>query len=134
MQFRLFLFALAAFGTAGTAAMAQPGAGGMGDRLMEMDTNGDGAISMAEARTAREAMFARLDANHDGFISADERPEGADMRGGRMLERADTDSDGRISRAELMGQPYMMFQRLDANNDGVLSREELSAVRARMGQ
>ena len=43
-----------------------------GDRFKRMDTDNDGKISRAEALAAAEAMFARADANKDGFVTPDE--------------------------------------------------------------
>lgn len=44
-------------------------------------------------------------------------------RGG--MQRADTDNDGAISRAEFMAQSDKRFARLDANGDGEISGDEL---------
>jgi hypothetical protein len=41
-------------------------------------------------------------------------------RGAHMLERADTDNDGAISRAEAVAARAATFQRLDANADGAI--------------
>ncbi|MEA3034902.1 MAG: hypothetical protein QOH04_661, partial [Sphingomonadales bacterium] len=84
-------------------------------------------VTRAEVKAKVDARFARLDANRDGYISADEirsrgpemrrdRAEGPDMRGprpeGAMMDR----SDG--------GRRAEMFARLDANHDGVVTRDE----------
>ena len=87
-----------------------------------------------------DAMFARLDANKDSRISADEfskvamRGPGPDAkgpkagkRGQRMFARFDADKDGALSRTEANAVMAMRFKRMDANNDGVLTLEELSA-------
>jgi Ca2+-binding EF-hand superfamily protein len=39
---------------------------------MNMDTNGDGAISLAEAQSTLEGHFARADANRDGSVTREE--------------------------------------------------------------
>lgn len=98
------------------------------DRLMQMDTDGDGAITRDEAEQARAVIFARLDSDSDGFLSAEERA--AAPGGGRGIEVADGDRDGRVSRDEAMSQPYRMFERLDSNSDGVIGADELERVRA----
>jgi len=118
---------------AATPAFAQQGGGALA-MLQAADTNGDGAITRAEAQIARGAMFNRLDVDHDGDLSEAERTN-ANRQGGqarRGLEGADANNDGRISRAEMMNQPYRGFDRLDRNNDDVVSAEELEAARSLM--
>ncbi|MEZ5961985.1 MAG: hypothetical protein R3C30_16410 [Hyphomonadaceae bacterium] len=115
---------------AAPSAFAQQGAGAIA-MMQAADSNGDGAITRAEAQAARGVMFERLDADHDGYISEAERTN-ANRQGGqarRGLEGTDTNHDGRISRAEMMNQPYRGFDRLDRNHDDVLSAEELEAAR-----
>lgn len=55
-------------------------------------------------------------------------PAGADRpgpMGGHALQRADTDKDGAISRAEFAAQTDQRFARLDANGDGQIADDEL---------
>lgn len=120
--------AVAAIWLAIPSAWAQQQGPSPGDRLMQMDTNGDGAITRAEAEQARAVIFARLDTDSDGFLSAEERA--AAPGGGRGIEVADADRDGRVSRDEAMSQPYRMFERLDSNSDGVIGADEIERVRA----
>lgn len=96
-------------------------------RLVAMDANHDGLITRAEAQAGRAVMFARLDANGDGALDAQER---GGERAQRMLANADANGDGRITRDEFMGQPYRAFDRLDGDNDGVLTSAELAPLRA----
>jgi Ca2+-binding EF-hand superfamily protein len=126
---RIFLTALAACALLAGPAAAQAGE----DRLMQMDANGDGAISRAEAQGARTAMFGALDENGDGVLSASERAGAAQDRAQRLLGRADANNDGNITRAEFMGQPYRLFDMLDGDRNGVLDAGELAAARARRG-
>ena len=42
-------------------------------RIIRLDTNKDGKVSMAESRAPAEAQFARLDSNKDGILSVDEQ-------------------------------------------------------------
>jgi len=59
----------------------------------------------AEARPERpnpEAMFNRLDANHDGVITQNEIPEGMPERLKHLLLQADKNHDGKITKAELI--------------------------------
>ena len=55
----------------------QRGAG----QFAQADTNGDGAIDSKEADAAVAKRFAKLDANHDGVVVADEMQRGHENRG-----------------------------------------------------
>lgn len=49
---------------------------GPGGRLLQMDADGDGAVTRAEFQAAHDAMWERLDTNGDGVIDdGDDRPE-----------------------------------------------------------
>ena len=112
-------------------AFAQQGGGALA-LLRAADTNHDGAITRAEVQFARDALFGRLDADHDGYVSETERAA-ADRRGGeqqhRSFGRADANHDGRISRAEMTNLPYRGFDRLDRNRDDVVSADEIERAR-----
>jgi hypothetical protein len=102
-----------------------------------IDANGDGAITRAEARAARAAMFERLDINQDGRVTRAERDAVAQQiaaRGAGRMDRADANNDGAISEAEFMNQPYRGFDFLDRNHDGVLSAAETADLRARLAR
>jgi Ca2+-binding EF-hand superfamily protein len=132
--------------------------GGGGQGLAMADANQDGTITRAEfdaalnARQAqqnaqqganRDRMFAALDTDRNGSLSAaevaaapsrgkakkgpmEERPMGQG-RGG-MMQSPDTNNDQKISLAEWLARPDPLFDRGDANNDGRLTREEAAAV------
>ena len=133
----------AALCAASLAAQAGPG----GDRLFEyFDTDHDGVITQAEINSQREQRFARLDANGDGALSADEL-ERARNRRRQIAERmrtlaksrimqADTDHDGQMSRVEFMNAPSPLLERADADGDGRITRAEfdtaLKNLRARL--
>ena len=142
MKKLLFVAALAGTMLSGAALAGQaapmdqgaPGARGPGHghgMMTRADTNGDGTISRAEYVAQSEARFARMDKNGDGFITADEMG-GKGGRGGGRLMAADTDHDGKISRAEFMAQSAERFAGLDANGDGQISGDEMKAVMGRM--
>lgn len=110
-----------------------------GKHLAQMDTNKDGLIDRAEAAKAPRlaAQFDQLDKNKDGKLAADERPNGRGMRHGggkggghgRMMA-ADTDKDGRISRAEAQAAHAKAgdrFEQMDVNNDGYIDRSDREA-------
>lgn len=119
------------------------GKGGRGGQMPKIDTNGDGIIDRSEAAAnPRMAQhFDTLDANKDGRITAEERPQHGG-KGGREgmrqhMQQLDTDKDGRFSRAELAGKDRLLqnFSAVDTNKDGMLSREEMQAHhKARRGE
>ena len=118
----------------GGAAIASQDAprGRGGGMMMRADTNGDSTISRAEFTAQAEARFARMDKNGDGFITADEMGgRGGRGPGGGMMS-ADTDQDGKISRAEFMAQSAERFIKLDTNGDGRISGDEMKAMMERM--
>ncbi|MDQ1255939.1 MAG: hypothetical protein QG656_533, partial [Candidatus Hydrogenedentes bacterium] len=121
----------------------KPGAGNPGmlrELFQKADANADKQLTFDEIVAVRPAfkkeVFDRMDHNHDGVVSKDDRPAGgpgagqrdpAQMREAmrqRMLQ-ADADKNGQITREELKtGCPNMppeAFDRMDHNGDGVLS-------------
>ncbi|MCE3289530.1 MAG: hypothetical protein K0R83_1542 [Caulobacter sp.] len=98
------------------------------------DANGDGFISKAENQTAAERGFARMDADKDGTIGADEQAKIAKMMGGRnILAPADLDKDGKVSKAEFAKATAYRFDQADANKDGKLDKAEQATLRANRG-
>ena len=114
--------------------------GGHADRMAAMDTNGDGAISKAEADAHRAAMFATIDANNDGSVTPAEmqahhdakRAEMRAKRQARMMSKLDTNGDGLISAAEFSAAPTPGFDKLDTDKDGVISQAEMTAAQEKM--
>ncbi len=83
-------------------------------RLRQRDTT-------VEARTSRSKAAAESPTTRSGREGA---PDFA-----RLLERADTNRDGKLSRDEFRG-PGPLFERLDGNRDGFITRDEDAAWRA----
>jgi Ca2+-binding EF-hand superfamily protein len=156
---KTLLVALCVFG-ASVALAQQPASGNRDARRAEMqakadarfkqsDSNHDGKLSQAEWRAAREQRlaeeFARLDANKDGGLTADEMRQGfrarqqmrashrhAGMAMREQMRALDVDHDQALSRAEIgerMPRLSQNFDRIDSNHDGNLSREEMRAAR-----
>ena len=151
-----FLILAAALGLAACGAAAQGSNAGANtstaapaehqNMLATADTDHDGKVSRAEFIAARDVRFTQSDANHDGALSADERPhwgQRADQNGGANPQnasapprgnRGDSDGDGLISKAEYDAQAGRQFDRLDADHDGFLSQAEMQAMRDRRHQ
>lgn len=100
------------------------------DDMLAADANRDGQITRAEAQAARAAMFARMDSNGDGAVSAEERAAAsAAAQRRRGAARVDANNDGFISEAEFMGQPMRLFDHFDRDNNSVLDAREVDAMR-----
>ncbi|HOV75550.1 MAG TPA: EF-hand domain-containing protein [Candidatus Hydrogenedentes bacterium] len=106
--------------------------------LAAADTNGDGAISMDEARAIvpdlPASLFNALDANGDGVLSAADLgapPPPVDPAEllTRLLGMADANRDGKVTLEEAQAlMPQLtaeVFAGLDRNGDGSLSRDDL---------
>jgi Ca2+-binding EF-hand superfamily protein len=145
---RLALLTVAAT-TLATAAFADGGKG-HGGFLKSADLNKDGVIDQSEFQTTRDKWFADLDSNKDGFVTADElkafgdkmhaewAKKHADQANGdkkadgkhgdfsqRILERVDSDKDGKISKAEFDTEGSKLFTKLDENSDGKIAENEM---------
>jgi EF hand len=118
---------------------------GRGGAMAKLDANADGVIDRSEAAKAPKFAehFDALDANKDGRISSDERPqrdgrrEGGKRARGERMARLDTNGDGRFSRDELAGHERALqhFATIDANKDGFVTREEMKVHhQARRGE
>jgi hypothetical protein len=137
--------ALALVAASGALAADGPPGQGREEHWAKVDTDGDGAISKAEAeagapRIARD--FANLDADEDGRITREEmhaqmqarHAATREERRARAEERyrsADTNGDGALDLAEAQqGMPRMAehFAEIDADADGLVTREELQAA------
>ncbi|MFA8386526.1 MAG: EF-hand domain-containing protein [Pelagibaca sp.] len=132
----LIIAALAASGIATTVAAQDDTA--RTDRraqvFAELDTDGDGVVS-AEEFANPPSRFEIADANKDGLVSADElaalSQQRSEQRIARMITRMDTDGDGALSEEEFAARQgaARMFDRLDANEDGAISEEEFAEMR-----
>lgn len=112
------------------------GPGGPRINFEEVDTNGDGLITLEEMQAAAAARTAEIDTDGDGFVSAEELAEIAKRdvsdRVAKMLERRDENGDGQVSLEEMQPsaeRQERMFERLDEDGDGAISEEELASMK-----
>lgn len=103
----------------------------------KLDQDGDGKITIEEARTVAKEHFARLDVNQDRVVTLTEAKEAKAMhkkdRGPseeRMAEhfaRQDKNKNGKIERNE-SHMPARWFDAADLNKDDALTQEEVKSA------
>ena len=147
-----FLMGGAAMATTETpqaAPTAQPAHAGRHARAAQ-------PVTRAEVQSRTAAIFAKLDTNHDGFITKDElnalesqREQKVEKRAenfdpAKIFDKLDTNHDGKITvaeadaaraaRAQAKGKPAQatsfqgLMARADTNHDNVLTRVEFDAM------
>lgn len=101
---------------------------------------GGKAVPTAEDAAVAQALFDRLDANHDGTVSTAEmqaahtRPPPAQARAANGLGMAamlDVNHDGLVSATEHAAIARARFARMDSNADGYISSQEWDAAHSR---
>jgi Ca2+-binding protein (EF-Hand superfamily) len=112
-------------------------AGGDKDKkFSKMDADGDGRISRMEHMAGAQQMFAEMDANRDGFVTAAEMEskgmkhgehERGEMSASEKIREIDQNSDGRLTSVEHVNGAEKMFAKMDKDGDGYLSKEEMKA-------
>lgn len=110
-----------------------------------MDANKDGMVDEAEvtkfgqnttltrATAQNKALFAKLDADKNGAISATEFaalvPKNIRVNARPMINELDSNKDGKVSAAEFRAGRTAQFTKADSNKDGMISQEEAKAGR-----
>lgn len=124
---RRIALAVALLGSAPGLAAADGGASRPGT-VAGADTNGDGVVTLSEARAAALRLFERFDRDADGVVTRAEasspRPHPTRARSDARFAELDRDGDARLSRWESR-LPPRRFARLDRDADGSLSPAEL---------
>ncbi|MBA8882946.1 EF-hand domain-containing protein [Dokdonella fugitiva] len=93
--------------------------------LDQVDADHDGMVSRAEYQAWVDRRFAKLDANGDGRVDADEiaaSPQAtrrAHRRAERLIKHFDTDGSGSISKADYEARQMARFDRLSGGSDSV---------------
>ena len=106
---------------AGGAAFAQTTQPAKAD-MKAPHANAAKATSRADVDARVAAAFAKLDANHDGFVTLEEISARADRREQRAEQRA------------ARFDPAKIFDRMDANRDGNITSAEAEAARGQRAE
>ncbi|NNE01102.1 MAG: hypothetical protein HKN47_27620 [Pirellulaceae bacterium] len=97
--------------------------------LSEVDTDGDGAVSLEE-------LDARMEATSDG--GAQSRPGRQQWDPDTYFAEQDADSDGKLTGDEISGRMASRVAQIDKDGDGSISKEEMDAsiqsMRERFGR
>jgi hypothetical protein len=114
--------------------------------MARFDADGNGTITLAEARAGAAKMFAAADADKDGRVTADEMrafhgTKGGHHRGGHGGRYAlghdgrpggplhlDADGDGAVTLAEAQSGIERHFGEIDSNRDGSITEAEMRAA------
>src|SRR4051812_48812897 len=118
-----------------------PGRDGRAEIFAHLDANHDGVVTRDEfmnagpgdTRVERRRMFVMRDGEGDG--PGRDRPGFGPRAGGMrgpMIERMDSNHDGRVSLAEAEARALQAFDRADANHDGIVTPEERQAAHGAM--
>ena len=100
----------------------------------------------ADAEAFAMALHARLDLNHDGYVTLDEIDQWAKRQTGatgrtdpgaegvvrQFFDRGDSNHDGRLSLAEALAGTDRTFAEMDTNHDGRVTPDERRAAMMRM--
>jgi Ca2+-binding EF-hand superfamily protein len=142
------VFALCASGFALASTGSKPASHGKGQHpnagsgqhwnefAKAFDTNSDGKVSKDEF-LAKRPIFDKIDANHDGTVTADEvkAMPAVSAKGGTgsgFVAHFDADKDGKVTTSEYDAKRAKFFDSLDKNKDGMIDQSEFHAQGAMM--
>lgn len=111
-------------------------------RFAEIDTDGDGALSLQEREAMAASRFSEMDSDGDGAVTRAEmeaaaearREERRGRRQGSAFDAMDANGDGVISAEEHQTAVVQRFERLDADGDGLITHEEMQERRRGLGR
>ena len=93
-----------------------------------LDTDNDGTVDLAEAKSAASKLFDKLDRDHDGTLDRRE------LRGrlkAKDFAAADPDNDGTLDKNEFLALVEKRFKAADPDNDGTIDAKELKSAAGR---
>jgi Ca2+-binding EF-hand superfamily protein len=93
------------------------------DLIRQLDTDNDGTVDLAEAKTAASAVFDKLERDKDGTL---DKRELARRLSAKELAAADPDHDGTLTKDEYLALVEQRFNAADPDHDGKLDAKELN--------
>jgi len=92
------------------------------------------SVLLASLLALAAPVFAQNAPPPAGDPSSSPAPQAPGQRAHERFIEADADHDGRLSRTEAKGMPFVArhFDLIDTNHDGYVSRDELRAARGKM--
>ncbi|WP_294225990.1 EF-hand domain-containing protein [uncultured Shimia sp.] len=137
---------IAALGVTAVAASAKEGGKmrhmrGQMPSFEQLDTNGDGFITVEEMAAKAAERFAGIDVDGDGVITKEELTAFAESKGNdrmvkkldHMMSRMDANGDGQLSVDEMKpkgDRTAKMLEKFDTDGDGKISKAEFDAAQA----
>jgi hypothetical protein len=91
-----------------------------------------GPTTRAQIQQTLTDQFATIDADKDGFVTEKELTAADAASPAVMIQRLDTDKDGKVSVAEMSSRILAMFDFADADHDGTVTPAERQAARETM--
>jgi Ca2+-binding EF-hand superfamily protein len=96
-----------------------------------LDSDRDGQLSAEEIASAAKSLAA-LDRDGDGAVTTQEIMETRRQQMSERFQALDQDGDGALSQDEIPERMQGILSRFDEDSDGSLSAEELQAMKQRM--
>jgi len=92
----------------------------------EWDLNGDGQVTVAEARDSLSNTFLFFDTNNDGYLDALDTAEesSGESDGAYAVDFDDDNQDDRVSLAEFTDRADDWVATMDHNGDGVVTLDD----------
>jgi Ca2+-binding EF-hand superfamily protein len=133
-KFTLALALISGVAAVPTAAMAiEPYLPKSPKVFAKLDIDSNGKISADELRPKAEKRFLRLDSDKDGAVSSAEidaaLQKSLEARRSRILKLMDADSNGSITKAELDDVVAKMLAAADSDGDGGVTLDEIRKYR-----
>ncbi len=94
----------------------------------KMDLDGNGVVTLDEAKSQREARFKEADTDGDGTLSLPEfkvmKEKKREAKMQKKLLKMDKNSDGKVSMEEFVNYKRL-FERMDGNDDNTITQDEV---------